>query len=361
MAMKSGNGGLRVVSPVPREVWESLLRSDKGAAVTQSLSWRDAVFASGRYRDVSVLYEFGSGRQVVLPLAQRRGQPPHAAMVASWPHEWSVGGPICLDGRVSPAEAAAVLADVARRGALEAQVALPYNADRAWLEAAGRFKVARYGCYVLDLDGGFEHVWQHKFRGTARTAVRKAERSGLDVEVDRSGQLIEVVHELYERSARARAARLREPAWLTRARMSRVARWTSLPQMKLVAEHFGKECATWVARSKGEPVAALIVLRFGMFTHFWRVAEDGELAHPVRATELLHRLDIEEACRDGYRFYNMGGAPEGSSLARYKEKLGASMHFTHELSLTRPPLRAVRTARRLSEDLAKKTLRMHDM
>lgn len=220
MAMKSGNGGLRVVSPVPREVWESLLRSDKGAAVTQSLSWRDAVFASGRYRDVSVLYEFGSGRQVVLPLAQRRGQPPHAAMVASWPHEWSVGGPICLDGRVSPAEAAAVLADVARRGALEAQVALPYNADRAWLEAAGRFKVARYGCYVLDLDGGFEHVWQHKFRGTARTAVRKAERSGLDVEVDRSGQLIEVVHELYERSARARAARLREPAWLTRARMS---------------------------------------------------------------------------------------------------------------------------------------------
>ena len=32
--MRSGNGGLRVVSPVPREVWESLLHSDKGAAVT---------------------------------------------------------------------------------------------------------------------------------------------------------------------------------------------------------------------------------------------------------------------------------------------------------------------------------------
>jgi Acetyltransferase (GNAT) domain len=360
-AMRSEKNGLRVVSPVPREVWESLLRSDKGAAVSQSLAWRDAVFASGRYRDVSVLYEFGSGRQVVLPLAQRRGQPLYAAMVASWPREWSVGGPICLDGRVSPAEAAAVLADVARRGTLEAQVVLPFNADRAWLEAAGRFRVGRYGCYVLDLDGGFEHVWQRKFRGTARTAVRKAERSGLDVEVDRSGRLIEVVHDLYERSVRARAARLHEPTWLTRARMKRVARWTSLPQMKLVAEHFGKDCATWVARWKGEPAAALIVLRFGMFMHFWRVAEDGELAHPVRATELLHRLNIEEACRDGYRFYNMGGAPEGSSLARYKEKLGASMHFTHELSLTCSPLRAARTARRYSEDLAKKTLRLRDM
>ena len=357
--MRSGNGGLRVVSPVPREVWESLLHSDKGAAVTQSLAWRDAVFASGKYRDVSLLYEFESGRQVVLPLARRRGQPPPAAVVESWPREWSVGGPICPDGRVSPAEAEAVLADVARRGTLEAHVGLRYNADRAWLEAAGRFEVARYGCYVLDLDGGFEHVWQHKFRGTARTAVRKAERSGLDVEVDRSGRLVGVVHELYERSVRARAARQGEPAWLTRARMSRIAP-TSLPQMKLVAEHFGKDCATWVARSKGEPVAALIVLRFGMFMHFWRVAEDGELAHPVRATELLHRLNIEEACRDGYRFYNMGGAPEESSLARYKEKLGASLYFTHELSLTRPPLRAARTARRFSEDLAKKTLRMHD-
>jgi hypothetical protein len=41
-----------VTSPVPREVWDSLLRSDPGAVVTQSLAWRDAVFNDGRYRDV---------------------------------------------------------------------------------------------------------------------------------------------------------------------------------------------------------------------------------------------------------------------------------------------------------------------
>ena len=33
-----------VTSPVPRSVWESLLASDEGAVVTQSLAWRDAVF-----------------------------------------------------------------------------------------------------------------------------------------------------------------------------------------------------------------------------------------------------------------------------------------------------------------------------
>ena len=136
--MRPGNGSLRVVSPVPREIWESLVRSDKGAVATQSLAWRDAVLATGRYQDVSVLYEFASGGQVVLPLARHRRLPPQAAVVASWPREWSVGGPISQDGLVSPAEAAAVLADVARRGTLAAQIRLRYNADPNWLAQAAR-------------------------------------------------------------------------------------------------------------------------------------------------------------------------------------------------------------------------------
>ena len=358
--MRPGNGSLRVVSPVPREIWESLLRSDKGAAATQSLAWRDAVLATGRYQDVSLLYEFASGRQVVLPLARHRRLPPQAAVVVSWPREWSVGGPISQDGLVSPPEAAAVLADVARRGTLAAQIRLRYNADPNWLAQAGQFRVVKHGCYVLDLEGGFDHVWKHKFHGDARTAVRKAERSGLDVEVDRSGRLLGVLCDLYEKSLRDRAARRHEPVWLTRAQMDRIAP-IALPQMELVARHFGKDCVTWVARSKGQPVAALIVLRFGTHAHGWRIAADKELAHPVRASEFLHRLDIEEACREGYRFYNMGGAPEGSPLARYKQKFGARTHFTHELYAEHLPVRIVRTARRFSEDLAKKTFRLHEM
>ena len=358
--MRPGSGGLRVVSPVPREVWDSLLCSDEGAAVTQSLAWRDAVFGTGRYQDVSLLYEFASGRQVVLPLARHRRQPTQAAVVASWPREWSVGGPISPDGRVSPAEAAAVLADVARRGTLAAQVRLRYNADPTWLAQAGEFRVVKHGCYVLDLEGGFDHVWKHTFRGDARTAVRKAERSGLDIEVDRSGRLLGVLCDLREKSIRERASMRHHPVWLTRAVMDRINS-ISMPQMELVARNFGKDCATWVARSKGQPVAALIVLRFGNHAHGWRVAVDKQLAHPVRATEYLHRLDVEAACGEGYRFYNMGGAPEGSSLARYKEKFGASLHFTRELYAEHLPVRAVRAARTFSEDLANKALRLHEV
>src|SRR5262249_21830905 len=107
-----------VTSPVPRAVWESLVRSDPGAVVMQSLAWRDAVFADGRYRDVSLLYEFPSGRQVVLPMARHHRRPQWADAETSWPDIWGVGGPISQAGRIDRAEAAAVLIDLAQRRTL---------------------------------------------------------------------------------------------------------------------------------------------------------------------------------------------------------------------------------------------------
>ena len=100
-------------------------------------------------------------------------------------------GPICQDGRIGAAEAAAVLADLARQGTLVADIQLRPGADDTWLSEVRQFQVEGHGSHVLDLGGGFSQIWGGaEFRGTARTAIRKAERSGLDVEVDRSGQLL---------------------------------------------------------------------------------------------------------------------------------------------------------------------------
>ena len=347
--MKTGIGQPTVTSPVPRAVWESLLRSDQNALVSQSLPWRDALFASGRYQDASLLYEFPSGRQVVLPFARHGLQPSWGARLTSWPRGWEVGGPITPGGPVSPDEAAAVFADVLGQGTLMTAIKLRHDADRVWLSEARQFGVDKFSYWVLDLAGGFGQVWQHKFRGTARTAIRKAERSGLDVEVDRSGKLLHVVHELHEKSIARWAAMQQAPLWATRRRMNRDCP-ASPDRLALVAGHFGEQCTTWVARSKGQPVAAIIVLRSGAYAKYWRGAMDKELATPVRANELLHRLAIEEACRDGYRFYDMGGAEPGSSLAGFKEKLGTTVHSSYLLRAERLPVRA---AVRRSENLVK--------
>ena len=184
-------GSFRVLSPVPRDQWESLTRSCDDFVATQALPWRDAVMASGAYKDVSLLYEFTSGRQVLLPMVQRRWRTPLEPTAASWPRRWGVGGPITSGGSIDPAEAAAVLSHVVRRDMLGAEIHLSHIADPAWLQAASQYRVLTDPFYVLDLTGGFDDVRRHKFKGAIRTAVRKAERSGLDVEVDRSGRLLE--------------------------------------------------------------------------------------------------------------------------------------------------------------------------
>jgi hypothetical protein len=338
-----------VTSPVPRDVWGTLLKSDSNAVVSQSLPWRDAVLASGRYQDVSRLYEFPSGRQVVLPLARHRWLPERGAVAMSWPRGWAVGGPISQEGRISQTEAAAVLADVAGRKMLAAEIHLRHDADRAWLDGAGQFRVEALPYWNLDLAGGFGQVWSHKFRGSARTAIRKAQRSGLDVEVDVSGRLLGEFFELYQKSIVRWAAMQHAPVWLTRRRLA----GTNPKKLALIAGQFGHDCATWVARSEGKPVAAIIILRSGSYASYYRGAMDKEGATSVRANEFLHSLAIEEACRDGYRYYEMGRGGPGSSLAAFKAKFGADLVFNHALRAERVPIHA---AERLPKELVKKVI-----
>lgn len=331
-----------VSSPVPRDVWGSVLDSDPGAAVSQSLPWTDALFAGGRYRDISLLYQFGSGHQVVLPLAASRVLPAMASPVASWPRVWNVGGPVCRDGRITVAEAAAVLDDAARMRALTTQIWIGHGADQAWIDAARaaerRFRVEQSGTWILDLGQGADHVWERKFRSSVRRAIRKAERSGLDIEAGQGEKLIGDFYGLYLKSVQRWARMQNAPLWLTRKRL---ASTTNPGRLRQVARSFGAQCSTWVARSGGEPVAALIVLRSGRYAKAWHGAMDKELSAPLGGvSQLLDWLAIQSAVADGYSGYDLGYATPGTSLGGYKERLGADLAVNHLIWTERVPVRA---------------------
>jgi hypothetical protein len=346
-----------VTSPAPRAAWQALYRSDQEAVVSQSLPWRDLVLADGGYRDVSLLYEFASGRQVLLPLARPVLRPAWASTTASWPGDWGIGGPISPCGKVRPAEAAAVLADVAGRGALVTEIQLRPGADESWLGQAPGLRVAehRWRCHMLDLTGGFGVVWRDRFRGTARTAVRKAERSGIEVEAGRTGGLLREFFLLYQTSIDRWAAMQHEPAWLTRWRTTR---FTSPARLAAAAEHFGADCTVWLARREGEPLAGIIVLCSGGYAKYWRGAMDKDRAGPLRANELLHRLAIEDACARGHDRYDMGFTRPGSPLAAFKEKLGAAAMVAHTLRAERIGIPAAGDAAR---ELVKKMIGFRDV
>ena len=344
------DASFNVLSPVPRDQWESLTRSCGDLVATQALPWRDAILASGAYRDVSLLYEFSSGRQVLLPMVQRRWRTPLEPTAASWPRRWGVGGPITSGGNIDPAEAAAVLSHVVRRDMLGAEIHLSHIADPVWLQAASQYRVLTDPFYVLDLTSGFDNVWRHKFKGDIRTAVRKGERSGLDIETDRSGRLLEVFYGLYEKSMQRWSAKMHEPSWYTRWHVSRA---TPLSMLKAVADHFGEDCTTWVAFSDGVPAAAIIVLQAGSRAYGWRGASDKALAGPTRASLLLQKLAIEDACNNGCQFFDMGIAEPGTSLAYFKECLGATLSRTHYVQAQRLPVqRAIDAPKNLAKNAA---------
>jgi CelD/BcsL family acetyltransferase involved in cellulose biosynthesis len=352
--VSAGQSAPTVTSPVPREEWESALKSNGNAVAGQSLPWRDALFASGHFRDVSRLYEFPSGRRIVLPLAQRRLRRGGVGIVSSWPKPWAVGGPICPDGRVSQAEAAAVLADVARYKALAAEIKLPHDADEAWLTASSRYQVSQIQDWILDLGDGFDDVWQHRFRHGIRQTIKRAERSGFEIEVDRTARLLDAFHELHEKSVLRWAAKQHAPAWLTRARL---APDVAPARMKALADCFGPDFAIWLARLHGEPVAAIIAVRAGGYVKYMWSVMDKEAPGSAGAPDLLHKLVIEEACEKGYRYYDLGGARPDSSLGAYKRKFGSTLVYRHTLRIEHVPIQGPARAARL---VAKKLIGFRD-
>jgi hypothetical protein len=325
--------------------------SDADALVTHE--WTRALCAGGGYKDVSRLYELPGGRRAVLPLVRRAGLPERVAAEASLPSSWGMGG-LVASGGVRAADVAAAFADLAARPALRISIRpSPLHAGHWDAARPPRAIAVPRLAHVLDLDGGFGTVWGQRFSGTARTAVRKAERSGVTAECDSSGRLLPVFYALWEHSLDRWASQQHEPR--------RLARWRGhrrdpYPKFERIARALGDAFRVWVAWHDGVPVAALIVLQ-GANAHYTRGAMDKDLAGPPRANYLLHRLAIEDACAAGCRRYHMGETGTSASLAQFKTRFGAEPHTYAEYRLERVPLSAADAGLRTA---VKRAIRFRD-
>jgi Acetyltransferase (GNAT) domain len=312
---------MRVTSPAPRELWEATLASDPNALVSQTPAWTDCICSYGGYVDASRLYELDSGRVLVLPMVRRRNLPAPLAWEASMPRNWETGG-IVAAGGVRAGDVAAVISDLSGRAVIRTSLRPSPRDAPHWAAARGAAAAVPHLAHVLELEGGFGRVWERRFTGGARKAVRRASRSGLTVERDTSGRLVPVIYELFERSIDRWASARREPRVLARLRGRRRD-----PRRKFehIARTMGEACRIWVAWHEGQPAAAIVVLQ-GTNASYTRGMMDKELAGPTRANYLLHQLAIEEACNAGCRFYDMGDSGASASLSQFKTRFGATPH-----------------------------------
>jgi hypothetical protein len=317
---------LEAVGAAARGVWEQVLPTDPTALISQTPAWLDCVCASGRYEDATRAYRTADGRALVLPLVRLRKLPAVATIESSMPFGWSTGGLVCSGGGLGPEDVASVTEDLLSRRPLRTTVTPSPSAHDAWAAGAGgRLVRTQHMTQTLDLSGGFDHVWMHKFAKGVRGKCRKAERNQLSVEWDDTGRLIPVFDALYRKSVARWAEQQHEPLRLAQWR---AARRDPPSKFRSVAERLGAACRVWVSWHAGEPGAVLVVLSHGEHGTYWRGAMDKEVVARTGANELLHQLAIEDACRSGRRFYHMGESAPGSSLARFKRGFGTEeVHY----------------------------------
>jgi len=348
---------VEVTSPASRDAWTRALEGSAEALAFHTPAWVGCICESGKYEDASRLYETEEGRRLVLPLVRRTGVPGPFAIEASLPHGWGFGG-VVASGAVAPSELTTVLTELAGRTVLRTSLRPNPLAAAPVAGSSPRMVHVRRTAHVLPLDGGFEQVWSGRFTGTARTAVRKAERSSLVVEGDSSGRLVSTFYDLYLTSIERWARESRRLSWLVRRRLRRQ---DPLDKFELVAERMGEACRIWVAWLDGRPVAAIIVLTHGANASYWRGAMDKDLAGPTRANYLLHSRAILSACQAGCRYYHMGETGSDISLAQFKSRFGAQPQTYLEHRVERLPITSIRnrlgrSARRLSRSTASRSV-----
>jgi hypothetical protein len=297
--------------------------ADPNALVSHTPAWIDLVCSVGGYADASRLYELPSGRRLVLPMVRDGELPPALAPEASLPPSWDAGG-VVAPGGVKARDLQAVFEDLTERPVVRTTLRPGPLDAREWDAARPPGTTVPRLAHVLDLEGGFGEIWKRGFTDTARTAVRKAERSGLTVERDTTGRLVPALCQLFERSL-DRAGGGDDP------RRKQIS----------IAQALGDACRTWVAWLHGQPAAAILVMQ-GANASITREAADEELAGRTRADYLLQQLAIEDACNAGCRYYNMGESGSSASLARFKTRLGARPRLYAEFHIERAPDRRAR-------------------
>ena len=327
--------GLRAVAPAPRTEWRKAFDADPSSQAFHSPEWVDGVCAAGGFEDVTRMYETHDGRGLVVPMVRRSYLGGVLSVQGSLPLGWGIGGVISGDP-IRPTDLSAIYADLrGQPGVLRTFIGPAARSGATWAAAdLPRAKTAPRLCHVLDLDGGFGTVWSKRFTSTARTAVRKADKSGVVVELDTTGARLPEYFTLVESSMKRWARQQHEPLLLSRLRTRRRA---SMARLQALAAAVPTRFRLYLAMLDGRAVAGIIVYR-GNGTRYTSGAMIKELAGPVRANYLLHRTAIEDACDAGSTHFDFGESGASPGLAVYKTRFGARPEPYQNYVIERLPL-----------------------
>jgi Acetyltransferase (GNAT) domain len=327
--------GYEVVTPAPRAPWRAAFLADPHAQAFHSPEWLDGVCAAGGYEDASRLYAAPDGRLLVLPMVRRTHLGGRVGSQASMPASYGVGGVLSRDAP-TPADLTAICADLrGQRGVLRTFIRPASRTAGTWAAAdlPAVKSTPRLG-HVLDLEGGFEHIWERGFRKSVRRTVRRAERAGVVVEHDTTGARLPEYFLLVEDSVQRWAKQQHEPLLLSRWR---ARQRMTLERMQRLAAAVPGRFHLYLGVLDGRVVAGNVVYH-ATGARATSSAMIKDLAGPVGAMHLLDRVAIADACAAGCTHYDLGESGANDGLALYKTGLGAVPQAYRSFVIERLPL-----------------------
>lgn len=344
--------------PPDRERWAAIADRDPLALPTHHPRWMDVVTGAGRMKDASRSYTFDDGVEAVLVMAS--GSRNHRGGPASLPLGWGIGGAVATEP-LTGAHTAAILRDLRNRTSLRTTVWPAAAQGAAW--TAGRdalddttvpiVSVPRRA-HVLDISGGFDHVYQHKFNKKTRRYHRLALAHGVEVEASDDGRLAPVLHELIHAAVPRWAAQQNEPLWLARFRANRR---DPLAKFDAITRGMGSRCRISVAWVDGRPAGAKLYLLDRNVESIW-MALDPELGPATNAATALHVEMVSTACELGCGYVDFGESGQSKGLEDAKRRLGAVGIDYESMAIERLPISRVETA---VKRLAKRAVGFRDV
>jgi FemAB-related protein (PEP-CTERM system-associated) len=275
--------------------WSAAVDGARDGHVAHAPAWREAIGRAYGHQPLYLVGRGGDGRRGALPAFVVR-RPLLGAVVSSMPF-LDGGGPCGNSPEVADALALALVAEARRLGARAVEVRcarrLPFGAEPA------QHKVN----LVLSLPSDEAQLWR-ELDGRVRNQVRKAERSGLTVQIG-GAELLPAFYPGF-------AARMRELG-------------SPVHAPRFFAEifaAFGGAARLALVRRGTNAIGGLVAIGWGQaVTVPWAACLREHAA--LCPNMLLYWEALRHACREGFRRFDFGRSTHGSGTYRFKRQWGA--------------------------------------
>lgn len=311
------------VQPVSVSEWEREADRWETFSFFQTPQWLDILCkAFDDFQNRTVRLEGPSGVAVLLPLVRSRKAPGLYSWL-SLPYG-TYGGPLAERGAKSRSW------DLVR-AYLEGQ---RFSAVNLTLPPGTRppdwkgYRVHSLTTQVLDLRPGFSSVMDRCFSAACRRAIRKAERSRIEIRLLEKELFFEPFFVLYEQSMKrwglnkGFSPRLFELLWAA----SGVQYWGALHQ--------------------GQLVSAALILTQGSHQYYWLGVMD-EATQSLRPNNLLFSRILEHSCQNAVETFDLGNSDGLIGVFNFKKSFGPEVVTYAQLYRASPWVQGYRLLRSL--------------